>query len=252
MNKYDFSGKVAIVTGARRGIGKAIALRLARDWAKVVVADLDKEDCEKVVKEIEGAGGEGLPLKLDITNEEEIIEAVRKAKEKFGKIDILVNNAGIFIQEELDKMDTSKIDKILAVNLRGTILCTKHILPEMKSNNYGKIVNIASIAGFVGYDLSSIYCATKGALVSITKELALELGKYKINVNAVAPGVIDTPMIKDFLEDEKTKAALLGKIPYGKIGKPEDIANAVAFLASDESEYITGDTLVVDGGWLTV
>ena len=251
MNKYDLAGKVAIITGARRGIGKAIALRLARDGAKVVVADLDKEDCEKVVKEIEGAGGEGLALKLDVTNEEEIIEAVRKAKEKFGKIDILVNNAGIFIQEELDKMDTSKIDKILAVNLRGGILCTKHVLPEMKSNNYGKIVNIASVAGFVGYEMSSIYCATKGALVNITKELALELGKYKINVNAVAPGVIDTPMTKDFLEDEKTKAALLGKIPYGRIGKPEDIANAVAFLASDESEYITGHTLVADGGWLT-
>jgi len=252
MNKYALAGKVAIVTGARRGIGKAIALRLARDGAKVVVADLDKEDCEKVVKEIEGAGGEGLALKLDITNEEEIIGAVRKTKEKFGKIDILVNNAGILFQEELDKMDTSKIDKILAVNLRGTILFDKHVIPEMKSNNYGKIVNIASIAGFVGYDLSSIYCATKGALISITKELALELGKYKINVNAVAPGVIETPMIKDFLEDEKTKAALLVKIPCGRIGKPEDIANAVAFLASDESEYITGDTLVVDGGWLTV
>jgi len=251
MNKYDLAGKVAIITGARRGIGKAIALRLARDGAKVVVADLDKEDCEKVVKEIEGIGGEGLALKLDVTNEEEIIKAVRKTKEKFGKIDILVNNAGIFIQEELDKMDTSKIDKILAVNLRGVILCTKHVLPEMKGNSYGKIINIASVAGLVGFELSSIYCATKGALVNMTRELALELSKYKINVNAVAPGVIETPMTKDLLGDEKTKAALLGKIPYGRVGKPEDIANAVAFFASDESGYITGHTLVVDGGWLT-
>jgi len=251
MNKYDLAGEVAIITGARRGIGKAIALRLARAGAKVVVADLDKEDCEKVVKEIEGIGGEGLALKLDVTNEEEIIDAVRKTKEKFGKIDILVNNAGIFIQEELDKMDTSKIDKILAVNLRGVILCTKHVLPEMKGNSYGKIINIASVAGLVGFELSSIYCATKGALVNMTRELALELSKYKINVNAVAPGVRETPMTKGLLGDEKTKAALLGKIPYGRVGKPEDIANAVAFLASDESGYITGHTLVVDGGWLT-
>lgn len=140
-----------------------------------------------MVKEIEQLGGEGLALKLDVTSEEEIKEAIRKTKEKFGRIDILVNNAGIFIQEELDKMDTSKIDKIMAVNLRGVILCTKYVLPIMKKQNYGKIVNIASIAGFVGFELSSIYCATKGALINITRELALDLGKYKINVNAIAP-----------------------------------------------------------------
>lgn len=245
------NGKVAIVTGARRGIGRAIALRLAKDGAKVVVSDVSKEDCELVVKEIEQLGGEGLALKLDVTNEEEIKEAVRKTKEKFGRIDILVNNAGIFIQEELDKMNTSKIDKILTVNLRGAILCTRYILPVMKKQNYGKIVNMASVAGFVGFEFSSIYCATKGALINVTRELALDLGKYKINVNSVAPGVIETAMTKDLLGDEKIKSALLGKVPYGRIGKPGDIANAVAFLVSDESEYITGHTLVVDGGWLT-
>lgn len=251
MSKYDLTDKVAIVTGARRGIGKAIALKLAEGGAKVVVVDLDKEECENVVKEIEGFGGKGLALKLDVTKEEEIIEAIKKVKEKFGRIDILVNNAGIFIQEELDKMDTSKIDNILAVNLRGVILCTKYVLPEMKKNRYGKIINIGSIAGFVGFELSSIYCATKGALVNMTKELAAELGKYKINVNTVAPGVIETAMTKDLLKNENVKTAILGNIPYGRIGKPEDIANTAAFLASDESEYITGHTIVVDGGWLT-
>lgn len=251
MGKYDLTDKVAIVTGARRGIGKAIALKLAEGGAKVVVADLDKEECENVVKEIEGFGGKGLALKLDVTKEEEIIEAIKKVKEKFGRIDILVNNAGIFIQKELDQMDTSKIDKILAVNLRGVILCTKYVLPEMKKNRYGKIINIGSIAGFVGFELSSIYCATKGALVNMTKELAAELGKYKINVNTVAPGVIETAMTKDLLKNENVKTAILGNIPYGRIGKPGDIANTAAFLASDESEYITGHTIVVDGGWLT-
>ncbi len=252
MNKYDLTDKIALVTGARRGIGKAIALKLASDGAKVAIGDLDQKDCEKVVKEIKEIGGEGLALKLDVTSEKEIIEAVRKVKEKFGKIDILVNNAGIFFQKELDKMDASEIDKILAVNLRGAILCTKYVLPEMKQRNYGKIINIVSVAGFVGFELSSIYCAAKGALVSMTKELASELGNYKINVNAVAPGIIETAMTKNLLEDEKTKAILLGKIPYGRIGRPEDIANAVAFLASDDSEYITGQIIVVDGGWLSL
>lgn len=251
MNKYDLNGKVTIVTGARRGIGKAIALKLAGNGAKVIVTDIDKEDCESVVREIEESGGKGLALKLDVANEEEIIGVVRKAKEKFGRIDILVNNAGIFTQQELDKMDTAKIDKLLAVNLRGVILCTKYVIPEMKKQNYGKIINIASVAGFVGFELSSIYCATKGALVNMTRELALDLGKYKINVNAIAPGVIETPMTKNLLEDEKVKAALLEKIPYGRIGKPDDVANAAAFLASDESEYITGYTIAVGGGWLT-
>jgi len=247
----DLKDKVAIITGARRGIGKAIALRLAKDGAKVAVTDISKEDCEKVVKEIEELGSEGLALELDVTNEENIKEVVKTVKKKFGKIDILVNNAGIFVQEELDEMDTEKIDKILAVNLRGAILCAKYVLPEMKSQNYGKIISTASIAGFVGFALSSIYCATKGAIINITRELALELGKYKINVNAIAPGVIATDMTKDMLADEKIKAGLLAGIPYGRIGEPEDIANAVAFLASDESSYITGHTLVVDGGWLT-
>lgn len=252
MNKYDLTGKVAIVTGARRGIGKAIAIRLARGGAKVSVGDLDKEDCERVVKEIEEVGSEGLALKFDVTDEEEIIEAIRKTKEKFGKIDILVNNAGIFVQQELDKMHTSMIDKVLAVNLRGVLLCAKYALREMKKESYGKIINIPSIAGFVGFEWASVYCATKAAVINMTRELAAEVGKYKINVNAVAPGVIETAMTQNLLGDEKVKATLLKNIPYGRIGKPEDIANAVAFLASDESEYITGHTIVVDGGWLTL
>jgi len=243
--------KVAIVTGARRGIGKAIALKLAKEGARVAVTDIIKKDCEGVVKEIKDLGGQGLALKLDVTNEEEIKEVIKITKEKFGHIDILVNNAGIFIQKELEKMETLKIDKILDINLRGPILCTKYILPIMKAENYGKIVNIASIAGFVGFNLSSVYCATKGAIITMTKELALELGENKINVNAVAPGIIATNMTKDMLDNQEIKSALLSKIPYGRIGKPKDIASAVAFLSSDESEYITGQTIAVDGGWLT-
>ena len=246
----NLKNRTAIVTGARRGIGKAIALKLAENGANVVVTDISQEDCQKVVEEIKKLGADGLAIKVDITNEEDIINAVKQAKDKFGKVDILVNNAGIFIQKELDEMETSEIEKILDINLKGTILCTKHILPEMKSQKYGKIVNIASIAGFVGFALSSVYCATKGGLITMTKELALDLGSYKINVNAVAPGVIATDMTKDMIENKQIKSALLSKIPYKRIGQPEDIANVVVFLCSDESEYITGQTIAVDGGWI--
>jgi NAD(P)-dependent dehydrogenase (short-subunit alcohol dehydrogenase family) len=248
----DLKNKVAIVTGARRGIGKAIALKLAKSGVKVVVTDIDQKECQEVIEEIEELGEEGLALKLDVTDEENIKDVIQSVKEKFGQIDILVNNAGIFIQKELKDMDTSEIDKILSVDLKGVILCIKNIIPEMKEQKSGKIVNIASVAGFVGFELSSIYCAAKGGIVNMTKELALELGKHKINVNAVAPGVIETDMTNDLLADQNVKTALLSKIPYGRVGQPEDIANAVTFLSSKESEYITGHTIVVDGGWLAL
>lgn len=243
-------GKVAIVTGARRGIGRAIALKLAKEGASVVVTDLSKDDCEAVVKEIKGLGSNGLAMKLDVTNEKDVKRVVESTKKKFGRIDILVNNAGIFIQEDLEKMDSSTINKIIDVNLKGAVSFIKQVIPIMKKQRYGKIINIASIAGFVSFEKSSIYCATKGAMVNMTRELAVELGKYRINVNGVAPGVIETKMTEGLLKDKKTKSELLKNIPYGRTGKPEDIANAVAFLASDESEYITGETIVVDGGWI--
>lgn len=247
--KKGLEGKVAIVTGARRGIGRAIALKLAKEGANVVVTDLSKEDCEAVVKEIKGLGSNGIALKLDVTKEKDVKRVVESTKKKFGRIDILVNNAGIFIQEDLEKMDSSTINKIIDVNLKGPISFIKEVIPIMKKQRYGKIINIASIAGFVSFEKSSIYCATKGAIVNMNRELAVELGKYKINVNGVAPGVIETKMTEDLLKNKKTKSELLKNIPYGRTGKPEDIANAVAFLASDESEYITGETIVVDGGW---
>jgi len=246
----DLKNKIAIVTGARRGIGKAIALKLAKNKVKVIVTDINLEECEGVIKEIEKLGGEGLALKLDVTDKEDIEKAVQLTKEKFGRIDILVNNAGIFIQKELEEMDDLEIDNLLSIDLKGVIFFIKNVIPEMKQQKYGKIINIASIAGLVGVDLSSIYCAAKGGVVNITKALALDLGKHKINVNAVAPGAINTNMTKDLLNNEEVKKGIISNIPYGRIGRPEDIANAVAFLASDESEYITGHTIVVDGGLL--
>ncbi len=252
MNIYDLTGKIAIVTGARQGIGRAIALRLAGSGTKAVVSDLDEAACEAVVAEIRAAGGEGLAMRLDVSAEEDIREAMAEVRQRYGRLDILVNNAGIYIQQEIEAMATEDIDRVISVNLRGAILCAKYALPEMKRNNYGKIVSIASIAGFVGFPSSALHSATKGALVAVTRDLALNYAKYRINVNAIAPGIVETPMTAGLLQDEAEKGALLRNIPYGRIGSTADIANGVAFLVSDDSEYITGQTLVIDGGWISV
>ena len=246
----DLKNKIAIVTGSRRGIGKAIVLALAKAGAHVVVSDINLDDCNKVVEEIKAIGKEGLAVKADISNPEEVKEMVKSTVKRFGKIDILVNNAGIYMQKSLTDATEQDFDRILDINLKGVFLCSKAVVPEMIKQGKGKIINITSIAGQVGFANSSAYCASKGAIINITRELALELAQYKINVNAIGPGVIETPMTKDLLEDKATKETLLANIPLSRIGKPEDIANAALFLASDNSDYITGITLFVDGGWL--
>lgn len=250
MTEYNLDGKIALVTGSRRGIGAAIAKKLAENGATVAVTDIDESDCAKVVEEIENSGGSALCYELDVTNEDQINEVMGDIVDKHGSIDILVNNAGIYKQAELEEMSDSDIQSMLDVNLKGTILCTRKAVPYMKEQGGGDVINIASIAGFVGFPESSIYCATKGGVTNFTRELALDVGENDINVNGVAPGVIDTDMTTDMLEDEETRKGLLANIPKNRVGKPEDIAEAVAFLASDGADYITGQTLVVDGGWL--
>jgi len=251
MKQYDLTGKTAVITGARQGLGRAIALRLAACGARAVVTDLHQDGCERILQEIRDAGGMGDALRMDVCLEEEIRETMEQVRERFKRIDILVNNAGIYIQKEIEALATEDIDRVISINLRGAILCIKYVLPGMKRNNYGKIVNIASIAGFVGFPLSALHAATKGALVALSRDLALDYGKYRININAIAPGVIETPLTANALQNETYRAVLLRHIPYGRIGRPEDVVNGVVFLASDESEYITGQTLVIDGGWIS-
>lgn len=244
---YNLKDKVAIITGARRGIGEAIALKLAKNGAKVVVTDISKEECEEVVKEIEKEGGKAIALKLDVTSEKEWKKVVGIVKEKFGRIDILVNNAGIVDIEEPG--DTSKIEKILSVNLKGVLIGINAVLPTMIEQKYGRIVNISSVAAFTSWPKIPTYSATKGGIIGLTKCYAGYLAGYNININAIAPGAIETKMLEEGLQKMGiTKEQVIQLIPKGRIGRPEDIANAVAFLVSDEADYITGEVLVVDGG----
>ncbi len=250
MNLKD---RVALVTGARRGIGQGIALALAQAGAKVVVTDIDRADCQKVVDQIKKSGQDGLALKVDVTSKEDVEQAIQKAVEKFSKIDILVNNAGIAQFKPFLELTEEEWDRTLDINLKGMFLCSQAAVREMAKNKYGRIVNIASIAsGQVGVGFLNIahYCASKGGVTALTEALALELAPLGINVNAIGPGVIDTPMTKDMLSDEKTKEGIMARIPKKRLGQPKDVASAAVFLASEENDYVTGVTLFVDGGWL--
>ncbi len=251
----DLKGKVAIITGARRGMGKADALAFAKNGAKVVVVDISQEECKQVLDEIEKNGGEGLALKCDVTNEKEIEEMVKKTVEKFGKVDILINNAGICQFKPFLELTEEEWNKTLDINLKGYFLCAKAAAKEMVKQKSGAIVNIASIVmGQIGKGMAGLahYSASKGGIAALTKTLALELAPYNIRVNAIAPGAIDTPMAASAKADPKMLEATLAMIPMHRMGKPEEIANTVLFLTSDASSYITGSIVVVDGGWLSM
>jgi NAD(P)-dependent dehydrogenase (short-subunit alcohol dehydrogenase family) len=247
---FDLKNKVAIVTGSRRGIGKGIAERLAYAGANVVISDIDQKECEAVAREIADTHHvKTLAVKCDVSNKAEADNLIRKTVEKFGKIDILVNNAGIFFQKPFLEYTEEDWDKIMDINLKSIYLCSQAAAKEMVKRKRGKIVNITSIAGIIGYPGAAAYCASKAGMINLTRALALELAPYKINVNAVAPGLIETPMTKFIIENKQAFEATLAAIPWKRQGQPSDIANAVHYLASDEADYVTGHTLVVDGGW---
>jgi 3-oxoacyl-[acyl-carrier protein] reductase len=239
--------KVAIVTGAGRGIGKETALSLAKEGAKVVVSDIT-DDINSVVKQIEKIGSQALAVKADVSNHKQTEELAKKTIKKFGRIDILVNNAGIFPFKSLVDMKEEDWDKVLDVNLKGVFNCTKAVILTMIKQKYGKIINIASIAGVKeGYAGLSHYCASKAGIVGFTKAVSLELAQHGINVNSIAPGAIDTPAVREVMDEENMKK-FAATVPLRRYGQPMDIANLVVFLASDESSYITGECITVDGG----
>ncbi|MFH0987374.1 MAG: SDR family NAD(P)-dependent oxidoreductase [Patescibacteria group bacterium] len=242
----EFKNKVAIVTGSRQGIGYGIVLALAKEGCDVVVSDINQEDCEKVVKEIEDMGVKGLAVKCDVSQKEEVDNLISKTMEKFGRLDILVNNAGIYPFVPFLKMTEENWDKVLDVNLKSVFFCSQAAAKVMKDNS--KIISISSIAALVGFEGLTHYCASKGGIISMTRALALEMVPKKINVNAIAPGAIDTPGASQ--SSEEVRKQTIAMIPLARMGKPEDIANTAVFLASEKSNYITGQTIVVDGGWL--
>jgi|SRR3989344_3063182 len=249
----DLKNKVAIVTGARRGMGRAHALALAKAGAKVVVADISQEECEKVVQEIKKNKGEAIAVKCDVTKKEEIDQMIQAAVKEWGKLDILVNNAGIAEFVPFMEMTEAEWDKTIDINLKGYFLCAQAAAKEMAKQKSGAIVNIASVAmGQIGVGFPNLahYCASKGGIVGMSEAMAIELATYNIRVNVVSPGVIDTPMIDPVRQDKASMDGIMGRVPLHRVGKPEEVANAVVFLASDDSSYMTGSVVVVDGGWL--
>lgn len=241
----NLNGKIAIVTGAGHGIGKEIALNLARSGAEVVITDVSDKIFE-VGKEIESIGSKAFPVKCDVTDSKEAVAIEDKVLGKYERIDILVNNAGIYPQKPFLEMTNEDWNKVIGINLNGAFHCTKAVIPKMVEQKYGKIVNIASIAGAViGYMNLAHYSASKAGIVGFTKSLALEMAQYKININAIAPGPID---IGGIPAGSEIVQQIIKTIPIGRMGLPIDIANLVVFLASDESSFITGQCIVCDGG----
>ncbi len=246
MNLLD---KTAIVTGSSRGIGKAIALKLAENGANVVInypIDSEEEGAKLVVEEIKKMGRDALAIKADVSNSEDVSKLVKEVSDYFTSIDILVNNAGITRDTLLMRMKDEDWDKVMDVNLRGTFLCTKLVSKKMMKQKSGKIVNIASVIGIMGNAGQANYSASKAGVIGLTKSTAKELASRGINVNAVAPGFIQTEMTEK-LGDELVES-YSKSIPLGSLGTSEDVANAVFFLCSEESKYITGQTINVDGG----
>jgi 2-hydroxycyclohexanecarboxyl-CoA dehydrogenase len=242
-------GKSALVTGAGRGIGRAIALALARDGARLALADIDVANAESVRAEVEKRGGKAVALRVDLTRRDEVETLARRAVEELGRVDVLVNNAGWDRLQPFLESDEDTWERIIALNFRAVLYTCKAVLPGMVAQGGGKVVNMGSDAGRGGSFGEAVYAGTKGAIIAFSKTLARELARNKINVNVVCPGLTETPLLQDCRERmPKVIDAVTRAIPWGRVGTPEEVAEAVAFLASPAADYITGQTLSVSGG----
>ncbi len=242
----DFSNKIALITGSGSGIGKAVALMLAQMGADIVVNDVSRANGRQTVEEVIAKGRKAIFSNANVVMEQEVKQLFEQAAQAFGKLDILVNNAGITKDALLSEMTVEQWDQVMAVNLRGVFLCSKYAAAIMSEQKKGKIINISSASGLMGNVGQVNYAASKGGVVAITKTLAKELARFNINVNAVAPGYIRTPMTKTV--PEKVENFIIGQIPLRRAGEAEEVAGAIAFLASGMSDYITGQVLSVNGG----
>jgi 3-oxoacyl-[acyl-carrier protein] reductase len=244
----DLKGHVALVTGASQGIGQACALELAKRGAAVALCARNEEKLAAARDEITAAGGQSEIFKLDVTSEDDIKSVMKRAIEKLGKIDILVNNAGITHDTLLLRLKRADWDRVIDTNLTSAYLCTQAVLSSMMKQRWGRIINITSINGQIGQTGQANYAASKAGLIGLTLSVAREVASRNITVNAVSPGYIETPMTAEL--NAELKDAMLKLVPLGRAGNPEDVANAVCFLASDDAQYITGHVLNVNGGLL--
>jgi meso-butanediol dehydrogenase / (S,S)-butanediol dehydrogenase / diacetyl reductase len=258
MNAVDgrLEGKVAVITGAASGQGRAAARLFAREGARVVVADLNDEGAQEVVRDITDSGGEAATARVDVSREAEVEDMIRQAVEEFGRLDVLFNNAGVGYSAS-DRMKMASVvetpekdwDAILAINLKGVAMGCKHAIPIMEEQGGGAIVNNASINALVGLPGADAYTAAKGGIVSLTRVLAVDWGPKNIRINCICPGGVETPMIAPVLSDEQVLSLMRESTPLGRLARPEEIAQVALFLASDEASYLNGAILPVDGGW---
>ena len=247
--RFDLQGQIALVTGAARGIGHDCALALAHAGADVALGLRDVNTAEDLASEIESMGRRALRLQMNVTHMDEIQQAIDSTVSHFGRLDILVKNAGLGPSNLAEDVNEEDFDYTLAVNLKGTFFVSQAAGRVMIRQNYGRIINLSSQAGSVALPTESVYCMTKAAINHLTRCLAVEWGQYNITVNAVAPTFINTPGTAEALADEAFRADVLSRIALGRIGEPMEVASAVVFLASPAASLITGDTLLIDGGW---
>ncbi len=246
---FDLSGKVALVTGAARGIGRACALALAQAGADVILGMRAKDEDSEIRNAIRGLGRRALPVQMNVADLEEVHRAVNEGFDVFKHIDILVNNAGISIPNPAEEVSEKDFEDTLDVNLKGTFFTSQAVGKIMIQQRQGRIINISSQAGFVALANKSVYCMTKAGIAHLTKCLALEWAPYHINVNAVAPTFIETPGTRKWLDDADFRQSVKDRIPLGRVGDPMEVAEPVVFLASPAASLITGATLIIDGGW---
>ena len=246
---FNLSGKVAIITGASKGIGKDLAHLLAQAGADIAIVARNKQQLEEAAHELGQTGVNVLPVSFDLTKVEETAEVMEGIYKHFGKIDILINNAGINVAKPAEVLTSQEWDTVLDINLKSVFFTSQAAGKYMIDQKKGKIINMSSQMAFVGYYKRAAYSSSKGGITQLTKALAIEWAPHQVNVNAIAPTFIETPMTKQMFEDESFKAEVLSRIPLGRLAKTEDFFGGVVSLASDCSAMMTGQTLVVDGGW---
>jgi NAD(P)-dependent dehydrogenase (short-subunit alcohol dehydrogenase family) len=240
--------KVALISGGARGMGAAEAKLFAREGARVVIGDVLEEEGRQVEAEINEGGYDCMFIRLDVTSEADWQRAIQATVSRFGRLDILVNNAGIYRTERVEETSATLWDQVMEINAKGVFLGTKHAIPEMRRAGGGSIINISSVAGLVGNHLSAAYTASKGAVRLFTKAAAIQYAKEGIRVNSIHPGTIETPMTAHLLANPAHREDRLARTPLGRLGRPEDVAFGALYLASDESSFVTGSELVIDGG----